>query len=109
TAKAVGTYEGLDFKAPVKKPVSLTTWNYAELFMDPLPSGSSVELWYKINKTGSFIQAKTAHGDSNFGTVNGKKAVFRIQEEGEIFEPRIVLNPIANSSPEVHRMRVFFS
>lgn len=109
TTKATGTYEGLDFKAPVKRPVNITTWNQAELFMAPLPSGASVEFWYKLNKTGAFVQAKTADGSTSYSTANGKKVVFRIVAEGEIFEPRVVLNPTSNSSPEVHRIRVYFS
>ena len=107
-AKATGTYEGLDFKAPVKKPIGITKWLTAELFFAPLPSGASIEFWYKLNKTGSFIRAYLADGNTRFNTANGKKAVFRIAEEGEIFEPRIVLNPTGNTSPEVYRIRTYF-
>lgn len=108
TTKATGTYEGLDFKAPVNKPVDITTWDYVELFMDPLPSGASVTFWYKLNKTGSFVQAKLGDGSSSYSTALGKKAVFRLGVEGEIFEPRVVLTPTANSSPEIHRLRLYF-
>ena len=107
--KAVGTYEGLDFKAPVKKPINITLWKYVELYMSPLSDGCSVEFWYKINKTGAFRQATLADGSTTqFTTVGGEKAVFRIAEEGEIFEPRVVLNPLGNISPEINRIRVYF-
>ena len=108
TTKAQGVYEGLDFHAPIKKPASITTWDVVEMFMAPLPSGASVQFWYKLNKTGSFIQAYTADGATSFSTANGKKAVFRIGAEGEIFEPRMVLNPSGNNSPEIYRLRVYF-
>jgi hypothetical protein len=109
TIKDVGTYEGLDFRAPVKKPVNITQWTTAELFMSPLSEGTSVEFWYRVNKTGAFQQATLADGSAtNFTTVSGKKAVYRIGTEGEIFEPRIVLNPLGNETPEVFRVRVYF-
>lgn len=107
-AKATATYEGLDFKAPVKKPINITNWKSAEIFMDPLPDGASIEFWYKLNKTGSFIQAYVADGETSYDTAGGTKAVFRIGAEGEIFEPRVVLNPTGNSSPEIHRIRIYF-
>lgn len=107
--KAQGVYEGLDFKAPVKKPINVTVWKQAELLFDPLPNGASLEFWYKINKTGNFIRAKTANGQNSFSVADAKKAVFRIVAEGDIFEPKVVLNPTGNLSPEVHRIRVYFN
>lgn len=106
--KATAIYEGLDFKAPVKKAEQITTWTLAEIFMNPLPSGASVQFWYKIDKTGAFIQAKTADGLDAYTKALGKKATFRIVADGQIFEPRIVLIPSGNNDPEVHRLRVYF-
>lgn len=108
TRKAQGIYEGLDFKSPIKKPINITNWKHAELFMAALPSGCSVEFWYRINKVESFTRALTADGNTSYGVAGGKKAVFRIHAEGEVFEPRILLNPSGNSSPEVFRLRVYF-
>ena len=107
--KDTGIWEGLDFRAPVKKPIGITTWSTHEIFCAPLPSGASVEFWYRVNKVGSFIQAYTVDGQSSFTYANGKKAVFRVGGEGEIFEPRLVLHPIGNNSPEVYRQRTSFS
>lgn len=106
--KATGVYEGLDFKAPVKKSAEITNWKTAELFMAPLPTGAAVEFWYRIDKVGEFLQAKTADGNLQYTYAGGKKAVFRIGAAGEIFEPRVKVIPINNSTPEVHRTRVFF-
>ncbi|MCR4308271.1 MAG: hypothetical protein NUV80_06980, partial [Candidatus Berkelbacteria bacterium] len=83
--KATAIYEGLDFKAPVKYPVNITTWKYVELFMSPLPGLCSVEFYYKMNKTGAWTRAKTADGEVSYAVSGGKKAVFSIQAEGEIF------------------------
>ena len=107
--KATGTYVGLDLKAPTKKPININKWMTAELFMKPLPSGCSVQFWYQINKTGGFVQAKVADGNNAFTTASGKKAVFSIACEGEIFEPKIVLVPSANTCPEVYRARIYFN
>jgi len=106
--KATGTYEGLDFRSPVKKPANITPWKYAELLFEPLPAGCSIEFHYKINKTGSWIQALQADGTDEFTTENGKKAVFLIADEAEVIEPKIVLNPSSNNTPEVHRCRIYF-
>lgn len=107
--KTTAIYEGLDLKTPVKNTNEVSLWKYAELFMKPLPSGCSVELWYKIDKDGSFIQAKTVTGENNYSISNGKKAVFRINANAEIFEPRVVLNPYGNETPEIYRIRIYFS
>jgi hypothetical protein len=108
-AKATATYEGLDFRSPVKKPVNVTVWNYAEVYCQPLPEDASIEFWYKVNKNGDFIQAKMEDGAVRF-TANGeKKAVFLIAAEGDIFEPRVVLNPHNNNDPEVNRIRIYFN
>lgn len=107
--KAVATYDGLDFKSPIKKPVNATLWNYAEIFCSPIVGGESIEFWYKLNKTGDWVQAKMEDGTTNFNSVGEKKAVFLIGEEAEIFEPRIILNPSGNNSPEVHSIEVHFN
>lgn len=107
--KATGTYEGLEFRAPIKMPADITKWDTVEVFCAPLPSGCTISFWYKINKASSFTQATLADGSSSFTTTNGKKAVFRIGAEGEIFEPRLVLSSYGNTCPEVYRIRVNFA
>lgn len=109
TTKATGVYEGLDLKSPVKKPSNITAWATVEAFMSPLPSGTSVQFYYKVNKAGSFTLARTADGETSFSTANGKKAVFSVQAEGEVFEPRLVLNPSFNVAPEIYRLRINFT
>lgn len=108
TIKAVGTYEGLDFKAPIKKPVNVTVWKYAEVFMAPLPENCRVAFYYRVNKNGDFIQAGLENGATQYNTTGGKKAVFLIGTEGEIFEPKIVMTPSGNTTPEIYRIRVYF-
>jgi hypothetical protein len=119
--KATATYEGLDFKAPVyavtvtgrkttyKQPQDITNWKMAELYFDKLPNGTSIELWYRVDKTGSFVRARVDDGQNSFATANKQKAVFLIGADGQVFEPKVVLNPTGNYTPEVYRIRVYFN
>jgi len=108
TTKATGTWEGLEFNSPVKKPINITTWKYAEIEMAALPSGCSVSFYYKIDKASSFTQAYVADGSASFSATGGRKAVFRIGGSGRIFEPKLILTPNANNTPEIYKLSVFF-
>lgn len=107
--KAEGIYEGLDLKAPVKKPINVTTWPMVHLLMKPLPTGTWVEFWYKTDKTGSFVRAKTADNDTKFDIALAKEAVFRVMVKGSIFEPRVLVHPYGNTTPEVYKIIVHFN
>jgi hypothetical protein len=109
TTKAQGTYESLEFRSPIKEAEVITTWTKAEVLMEALPTGTSIEFFYKMNKSGDWQRAYTADGGSSFGTAGAKKATFRIGEQGDIFEQKIVLNPTGNISPTVLRSRVYFN
>ena len=106
--KATAIFEGLDLPAPVKESSEITTWKTAELSCKPLVNGTSLEFWYRVNKDGDFIQAKMEGGDVRFTAEGERKAVFLIQAEGDIFEPRVVLNPTGNISPEVYKIIINF-
>ena len=106
--KATGIYESLEFRAPIKKPEGPTIWKYTELFMEPLHVGCSVLYFYKMNHTTTWTQAYTADGSPSFATTNATKGVFRIGEQGDVFEEKIVLVPNGNISPNVLRSRTFF-
>jgi hypothetical protein len=108
TLKATGTFESLEFRVPIKKAEGITEFKLAEIFMEPLSDGTSIEFWYKMNHAGDWTQAYTVDGGTNFSTAGGKKATFRIGAEGDLFEEKIVLNPSGNTSPVVLRSRVYF-
>jgi len=108
TLKATGEYHSLDLYAPAKRPVNITVWKYAEVFCSPLVNGSSISFYYKMNKTGDWVQAKMESGGTTYNTALGKKGVFLIAAEGEIFECKLVLNSVANQSPEIFRIRIYF-
>lgn len=106
--KAQGIYEGLEVRFPVKNPEVITVVDRVEIFMDALPSGCSVAFYYKKNKGSSFSVAYTADGGSAYGTVGGKKAVFRIGEEMDIYEPKLVLTASGNNTPSIFRCVTYF-
>ncbi len=101
TTKATAVYEGLEWYGPVKGVSNILNWTKAEIICDPLPSGAALEFWYRLNATGSFLQAKMEGGSLQYTAVNGRNAVFFIAGAGEIYEPRVVLIPTGNESPQV--------
>jgi len=107
--KATGTWEGLEFRAPIKKAEQITKFSHAEVFFDLLPVGCSIYFYYQKNKSGNWIQAYTVDGQQAFTATNGKKATFRIGEEMDIYEPRIIMIPSGNTTPEIFRIRTYFN
>ncbi len=112
-AKATAIYEGLELHASVKgkKPINITKWTTAEIFCEPLPDGSKIEFFYKKDKTGSFLQATTGvDADGNDITAyranKGTKAIFLMGTDADIIEPRVVLTPTGNSTPDVRRIKL---
>ena len=106
--KAEGIWEGLEFRPPIKRAEGITTFKMVEVFMEALPDGCQVQFYYQLNKSGSWTQAYTVDGQASYSTAGGKKATFRVGEEADVYEPRIVLTPTWNTSPEVLRIRTYF-
>ena len=77
--------------------------------MASLPSGCSVAFYYRADKNGAFIKAKVADGSDEFTTVGARKAQFNIGCEGQIFEPRLVLTPSINNTPEIYKISIYFN
>lgn len=111
--KAVAEYESLEVKGkPDKTIADITEWKHAEIYCEPLPDGTSIEFKYKLDKTGDWKTAYMEVGNpdtSKFQARDETKAVFNIAEKGDIFEFKVILNPTGNTSPEVHRIRVYFN
>ena len=108
TLKATATYEGLEYRPKKKKLASINVWQQAEIECDPLPVGCSIEFWYRNDPSGDFIQAYTADGNLSFSSTDGVETIFRIGSKGFCFEPKIVLNPSGNTTPEVRSLAIYF-
>lgn len=106
--KATGTWESLEFRFPAKKAEKPTVVSMVEVLMDELPVGCSVYLYYQKNKSGTWVQAYTADGNAAFTSTGGKKAVFRIGEEMDIYERKVVMVPSGNTTPEIFRINTYF-
>lgn len=107
--KAVGIYEGLELKArSLKKSLDITEWRTAEVYCEPLPDGTQIEFYYKIDKNGDFIRAEMENGLELFRAHGETKAIFFIGSPGDIFEPKIITYPYGNQTPEIHRIRMYF-
>jgi len=105
--KATAYYYSLDLKPPV--PFSyLPTWGQIVLTMKALPASCQVEVFYKLDKTGSFIQAQMEGDIAAFTTTGGTEAVFLVGEEAKIFEIEIKLTPSVNTTPEIYKAELFF-
>ena len=108
TAKATGYYYSLDLKAPARMLRQLPLWSGVILTTKPMPAGTSIELFYKTDKTGNWKQANIEGGDTTFDTVGGQEAVFNLGDKGKYFEFYVKLNPSANLTPEIYKIEPLF-
>lgn len=109
TTKQEAVFESLDLQAPTRDQLTDNSWLSVELFLSALPTGTSVAVQYKIDKsTGSWIDAQLDGDTSDLDTAGTKRAVFVIGAIGEVIEIRIVLTPSGDDSPEVHKALVYF-
>jgi len=107
-AKQVATYESLDLVAPIKDPLTDTTWLAAELFMSALPAGTSVQVKYQVEKSGSWVIANIDGDTASLTTTGTTRATFVLGDVGEVVELQVILTPTANLSPEVHKIKLYF-
>jgi len=108
TAKATAYYYSLDL-VPPKAPNYMPEWGPVVFTMKALPASCQVEVFYRMDKTGSFVQAKMEGNTSAFTTTNGKEAIFLTGEKGKIAELEIKLTPSANTTPEIYTAEWYFS
>ncbi len=106
TVKATAVYESLDFIVPPTF-VNPQLFQTAKLLMKPLPANCSIALAYRMNKSGSFVTAKTADGSTSFSTTSATEAMFEIAEEGKVYEAQITLTPYQNTTPEVFQIETY--
>ncbi len=105
--KAQGIWESLEFRMPFKSAEKAGIVTMAEVFMNPLPVGCSVYFYYQKDKSGTWVPCKTADGNDAFTTTNGRKATFRIGEQMDIYERRVLMIPNGNITPEVYRIKSY--
>lgn len=98
TLKGTGTYYSLDLIAP-KEFVRPLLWKSIILKTKDMPTSTSIECYYRVNKNGDWVQAKMQ--DEVATHTSGMEAIFLIGAEGSILEFKLVLNPNGNNTPEI--------
>ena len=93
--KAVAEYYSLDLTAPKE-----STWMNVELLTETIPTGCSIALYYDLDNTGSWTQAKMA-GDIATATAGMRDPIFLVGSYGRTMNVKIVLTPSVNVSPEI--------
>ena len=106
--KAQADWQSLEFRVPPNQAERPTIFTHVEVFMDALPVGCSVYFYYKKNKSSQWTQAYTANGDQSYANTGGKKATFRIGEEMDIIERRILTIPNGNTTPNIYQIKTYF-
>jgi hypothetical protein len=106
-AMAAGDYYSLDLKAPPRLGY-IPIWSHVVLTMKALPVSSTVEVYYKLDKAGSFIQAKMEGNITSATVTNSQEAIFLIGEQAKIIEVEIKLTPSGNTTPEIYKAEIYF-
>jgi hypothetical protein len=123
--KADGIFQSLDLVTPIGKgrqlPLGrLVNWTNVSLECNPLPAGTIIEVWYRIDNatTGGtnndgWIQTNMEIGNTGGGTqmkdTGLQNGVFYINQRGRICEVMIKTFHHANTTPEIDEVNVYFS
>lgn len=113
-AKATAYYYSLDVLVP-SNFVDPVIFDNVVLHTKPMPAGTAIEVWYRLDKRTSqytneaavlsdatgWYQAKLEDNVAQFTATNETHAAFYIASLGKILEVKIVLIPNGNTSPEV--------
>ena len=92
STRASARYEGLEFSAG--RSYIKRQYISAKFVMEPLPSGSSVNMIYKTNR-GSWRYAQLPDGTSTYSIQGSSEADFIINDNGRIMEIGAELTPSA--------------
>lgn len=108
TTKATAVYESLELEAPFTT-LKVPSWMYLKISMDSLPTGTSISVKRRINRTGDFVACNLENGETSYSTENGEEAVFNIGDTGKVAEIQITLTPYGNNSPEIRKAELMFA
>lgn len=100
--KAVAEYYSLDCIFPKE-----TNCNSIELLAEKIPTGCTIAVYYDIDKTGVWTQAKLS-GDIATATATMRDPVFLCSSYGRKMNLKIVLTPSGNVSPTISKIFVNF-
>lgn len=96
--KATAEYESLDLIMPQEG-----TLTSIDLVTETIPTGCSIAVYYDMDKTGSWTQAKMA-GDVATATAGQRNPTFLVGSYGRVANIKIVLTPSGNTTPSISRI-----
>ena len=102
TTKAIAEYYSLELTAPKE-----STFTTVELETGTIPTGCSIAVYYDLDGTGSWTQAKLI-GDVATATAGQRDPVFVVGSYGRMIELKFVLTPSANVSPTINAATINF-
>jgi hypothetical protein len=105
--KAIAIYEGLDWDG--ERPDLKKLFEQIIIQINPLPTGCSIKMKYRLDKKGDWIAAKLGDGTETFNIVNATEAIFNIGNEGTIYEVKAELYPSGNNTPEIFNIKNYFT
>jgi hypothetical protein len=100
--KATAEYYSLELTAPKE-----SVWTSVDMITEVIPAGCSIAVYYDLDGTGSWTQAKMA-GDVSTVTAGQRDPVFLVGSYGRIFNLKVVLTPSVNLSPQINELNVNF-
>lgn len=119
---ATAVYQSLDLVVPLgsrRYPIPLgrlADWQKIDLQCQPLPAGTKIEVWYKIDKATSgganndgWIQSNMEGNLTQFATTGARNAVFLCGEKGRVLEVQLILIPSGNRTPEVNECNIYMT
>jgi len=101
--KADGEYISLDLKSPYGRS-QMANWQTIELITDTIPTGCSIECYYKLKDDIAWVQANISDGIT--ACITGSSPLFKCGILGKVFEFKIVLNSNGNTCPVIHEIYV---
>ncbi len=104
--KAQAVYDSIDL-VPNTTFQQIPNFSSLVLTTKALPAGCKIEVWYKLNKQGNFIQARMQDDALQFVTTNATEAVFLLGENANIFETEVILIPNGNDTPEIYTIEPY--
>jgi hypothetical protein len=107
TDKATGLYHSLDLIFPVS--LKETTLDKIRIVTAPLPAGTSIACYRRMDKSGGFSLCYLEGGGTSFNTTSGQEAWFLVGDKGKIAEIELLLIPSGIYAPEVYDIQAYFS
>lgn len=101
TTRVKARYEGLEFNTGL--PHLDRTYKSIKVLMEPLPSGCSIALMYKMNRADNFRYAYVADGSgTTYSVANSTVAEFIVNDNGRVYEVGAELFPSGSDTPEIN-------